>query len=60
MMESVLGFIILEFILWIFPSEKIEDVSPQPFQRHLLFSSSQNGRAKTKQAEGHAPQDIKI
>ena len=27
MMESVLGFIILKFILWIFPSRKIEDVS---------------------------------
>ena len=26
MMESVLGFIILKFILWIFPSRKIEDV----------------------------------
>ena len=26
-MESVLGFIILKFILWIFPSRKIEDVS---------------------------------
>jgi hypothetical protein len=27
MMESVLDFIILKFILWIFPSRKIEDVS---------------------------------
>ena len=27
MMESVPGFIILKFILWIFPSWKIEDVS---------------------------------
>ena len=27
MMESVLGFIILKFIMWIFPSSKIEDVS---------------------------------
>ena len=27
MMESVLSFIILKFILWIFPSRKIEDVS---------------------------------
>ena len=27
MMELVLGFIILKFIMWIFPSEKIKDVS---------------------------------
>ena len=27
MMESVLCFIIIKFILWIFPSRKIEDVS---------------------------------
>ena len=27
MVESVLGFFILKFILWIFPSRKIEDVS---------------------------------
>ena len=26
-MESVLGFIILKFIMWIFPLRKIEDVS---------------------------------
>ena len=26
MMESVLGFIILKFIMWIFPSRKIGDV----------------------------------
>ena len=27
MMESVLGFIILKFVMWIFHSRKIEDVS---------------------------------
>ena len=47
MMKSVLGFIILKFILWIFPSRKIEDVSGgrerNPRESELRNADSRTG-----------------
>jgi len=47
MMESVLGFIILKFIMWIFPLRKIEDVSgraPQEGARGLYALTCHRGQ----------------
>ena len=44
MMELVLGLIILKFILWIFPSRKIEDVSP--IKGETSFTKARDKEAK--------------